>query len=139
MVLIIDPFDQLLETTVKYSNRLENDSKSDTGFSSKIRASYSCSPNCAQAVHKNEIYWFVRGSSEFIHYENKLLDFDTVENKLFTQLAEEKWIQYSNKNLFCLIYPIINNKRSPIPFKTESFFIGFVLEIDNKKVTLIIY
>jgi hypothetical protein len=129
----------LLETTVKYSVRFENDPRSDIGLVTKIRASYNCSIDCAKATHKNDIYWFVQGSNEYIHYENKQLDFDSVENQLFTQLDGEKWSQYPNKNVFCLIYPIMNNKRSAIPFKTEYFFIGFVLEINNQKVSLILY
>ena len=133
---IWDPFDQLYETTIKYSARFENDSRSSIGIVSKIRASYDCSNNCFKASYKNEIYWFVQGSNECIHYENKQLEFESKENQMFTQLDEEKWSRYPNKNVFCLIYPIINNKRSAIPFKTEYFFIGFVLEIDNKKVNI---
>jgi len=132
---ILDPFDEY-ETTIKYSAILEKDSNS--GFETKIRAGYNCLTNCAKATHKNDIYWFVQGSNEYFHYENKRLDLDSVENQLFTQIDEEKWSQYPNKNIFCLIYPIINNKRSAIPFKTEYFFIGFMLEIDNKKVNFLV-
>jgi hypothetical protein len=124
----------LYEKTIKYTANLENDASSDTGFVSRIRASYECFENCSKESYKNDIYWLVQGSNEYILYENKPLDFDPIAKQFFTQLDEEKWSEYPNKNVFCLIYPIINNKRSAIPIKTEYFFVGFVLEIDNKKV-----
>jgi hypothetical protein len=132
---ILDPFSELYETTLKYSARLENNSQSEVGKVIKIRASYDCPADCAKLLYKNDIYWFVQGSREYIHYECKQLEYERIENKLFTQLDEQMWYKYANKHVFCLIFPIINGKRSPIPLKTDYFFIGFVVEIDNKKVT----